>query len=125
MDRRDMPKHPLEYDARGRPVNVRVRKTEEKGSDVNLATHLLVDGFWQAADAYVVVSNDSDLAEPMRVLINDFGRTVGLVAPSKRPSNVLLATGPQIFSELRCGLLGAAQLPMKLTDEHGIISKPK
>lgn len=125
MDRRDMPKHPLEYDASGRPVTVRVRKTEEKGSDVNLATHLLVDGFRQAADAFVVVSNDSDLAEPMRVLIRDFERTVGLVAPSKQPSNVLLATGPQIIRELRSGLLDASQLPLKLTDEHGIISKPK
>lgn len=125
IDRRYMPIHPLELGPDGLPVTVRVRKTEEKGSDVNLATHLLLDGFRQAADAFVVVSNDSDLAEPMRVLIQEFQRIVGLVAPSKQPSNVLLGTGPQIIRELREGALGAAQLPARLQDEHGTIYKPK
>ena len=36
-------------------------KTEEKGSDVNLATYLLVDAFRNDADAFAGVSNDSDL----------------------------------------------------------------
>jgi len=39
---------------------VKVIKTEEKGSDVNLATYLLVDAFRDDAEAFVVVSNDSD-----------------------------------------------------------------
>ena len=38
------------------------------------------------------MSNDSGLAEPMRVLIQEFQRTVGLVATTKQPSNVLLGT---------------------------------
>lgn len=120
-----MPMHPLELDPEGLPVTVRVRKTEEKGSDVNLATHLLLDGFWQAASAFAVVSNDSDLAEPMRPLFQDFQRTVGLMVPTKQPSIVLLGTGPQIIRELREGVLGTAQLPAQLQDEYGTISKPK
>ena len=59
------------------------------------------------------MSNDSDLAEPMRVLIQEFQRTVGLVATTKQPSNVLLGTGPKIVRELREGVLGAAQLPAR------------
>lgn len=39
---------------------------EEKGSDVNLASHLLVDVLSGAVDAAVVISNDSDLAFPVR-----------------------------------------------------------
>lgn len=39
---------------------------EEKGSDVNLATHLLSDVLQGKVDAAVVVSNDSDLALPLR-----------------------------------------------------------
>lgn len=46
---------------------VRYLHLEEKGSDVNLASHLLVDVLSQAVDAAVVVSNDSDLAFPVRV----------------------------------------------------------
>ena len=39
---------------------------EEKGSDVNVASHLLVDVLTGTVDAAVVVSNDSDLAFPLR-----------------------------------------------------------
>lgn len=39
---------------------------EEKGSDVNVATHLLVDVLQQDIDAAIVVSNDSDLKLPVR-----------------------------------------------------------
>ena len=47
---------------------VDVIKTEEKGSDVNLAAHLLRDGFTGDFDVAVVVSNDSDLLEPIRIV---------------------------------------------------------
>lgn len=39
---------------------------EEKGSDVNVATHLLLDVMDGRIDGAVVVSNDSDLALPVR-----------------------------------------------------------
>ncbi|MDM8086443.1 NYN domain-containing protein [Cellulomonas cellasea] len=38
---------------------------EEKGTDVNVASHLLVDVLQDAVDAAVVVSNDSDLKFPV------------------------------------------------------------
>lgn len=38
---------------------------EEKGTDVNVASHLLVDVLTRAVDAVVVVSNDSDLKFPV------------------------------------------------------------
>jgi hypothetical protein len=54
---------------------VKVVKNEEKGSDVNLATCLLIDAFDKAFDAAVVITNDSDLAEPIRVA--EIGRILG------------------------------------------------
>ena len=44
---------------------VSVADREEKGSDVNVATHLLLDVFDRRVDAAVVISNDSDLALPI------------------------------------------------------------
>ena len=44
---------------------VSVADREEKGSDVNVATHLLLDVFDPRVDAAVVISNDSDLALPI------------------------------------------------------------
>ena len=72
-------------DAHGRPIPdavfmVSYAHREEKGSDVNVASHLLVDVLSGAVDAAVVVSNDSDLKFPIR-----YARTkvpIGLFNPT-------------------------------------------
>lgn len=38
---------------------------EEKGSDVNVASHLLIDTLESTVDAAIVISNDSDLRHPL------------------------------------------------------------
>ncbi len=50
------------------PQKVFVDKTEEKGSDVNLAAHLLRDPFLKNLEIAVLITNDSDLAEPARIV---------------------------------------------------------
>jgi hypothetical protein len=45
-----------------------VARREEKGSDVNVASHMLVDVLEGSMDAAVVVSNDSDLKMPVDVV---------------------------------------------------------
>jgi NYN domain len=60
-----------------------VRKREEKGSDVNVATHLLVDVLEKRIDAAIVVSNDSDLAFPIRIA--RLHVPVGVINPSQKP----------------------------------------
>jgi NYN domain len=58
-----------------------VIKTEENGSDVNLATYLLLDAFKKHCQAAVVISNDSDLKEPITVAQRELGLTVGIINP--------------------------------------------
>lgn len=53
---------------------VRVAITEEKGSDVNIATHLINDGWKDLYDVAIVVSNDSDLIEPIRIVKSELKR---------------------------------------------------
>jgi hypothetical protein len=65
----------------GATILATVRKREEKGSDVNVATHLLRDVLKGDVDAAIVVSNDSDLALPLR-----YARAavpVGTISPQK------------------------------------------
>src|SRR5699024_5244851 len=69
-----------------------VRKREEKGSDVNVATHLLVDVLTRAVDAAIVISNDSDLALPIRVARGHV--PLGLINPSKKPLAGALKSKP-------------------------------
>ena len=75
----------------GRPQQyARVIKTEEKGSDVNLATHLLHDAHRGKFEVAVIVSNDSDLLEPIKIVREGLGLKVGILNPHKRPSRALL-----------------------------------
>ncbi|MEO5375487.1 MAG: NYN domain-containing protein [Alphaproteobacteria bacterium] len=58
---------------------VEVHDTEEKGSDVNLAAHLLNDGWRGRYDVAVVVSQDTDLVEPIRMVRDEIRKPVGLI----------------------------------------------
>ncbi len=67
----------------GRQRTVEVIKTEEKGSDVNLAVHLVNDAWIGAYDCAIVVSNDGDLAEGARVVKQQHTKRIGLLVPGK------------------------------------------
>jgi hypothetical protein len=54
---------------------------EEKGSDVNIATYMLVDAFRKDCDQLVVITNDSDLAEPVRIINKELRIPVGIFNP--------------------------------------------
>jgi hypothetical protein len=101
----------------------RVIKTEEKGSDVNLATHLLHDAHMGRFDLAVVVSNDSDLLEPIKIVREQLRKRVGILNPHPNPSRALL---PHIdfIKQIRSGVLRASQFPPTLTDAHGTFTKP-
>lgn len=101
---------------------VNVIKTEEKGSDVNLATHLLVDAFDNDFDAAVVVSDDSDLVEPIRVVRQKFGRHVTVLSPRGKSRELYkIATR---FRQIDPLVLQASQFPQTLTDTNGSFTKP-
>jgi hypothetical protein len=61
------------------PSSALVWDTKEKGSDVNLATYLLLDAFEDAYDTALVISDDSDLLEPVRVTRERLHKRVGVV----------------------------------------------
>jgi NYN domain len=74
-----------------------VHKMEEKGSDVNLATWMLTDAFEDECELAVLVTNDSDLAEPMKVVAERYGRSAGLINPHpRRASSRALAAEPDL-----------------------------
>ena len=104
---------------------VEVIRTQEKGSDVNLAAQMLLDGFKNDYECAVVVSNDSDLLRPIQIAIHDLGRKVGVLAPTrnKHPSRVLAANATFI-KHIRPEVLATSQFPSTLTDAHGSFSKP-
>jgi hypothetical protein len=101
-----------------------VARREEKGTDVNVASHLLIDVLSGAVDAAVVVSNDSDLAFPVahaRGLV-----PVGVVNPTKGPDSGKLRppVGPGPDGHWSCKLVAADLLACQLPDPVGPICKP-
>jgi hypothetical protein len=110
----------------GEPRTAEVFKIQEKGSDVNLATYLLMDAVREDSEIAVVVSNDSDLEEPIRIAIHELRLPVGLVNPHDvyKRSRRLLELDPLFFKQVRARALAACQFPQILKDAQGEIRRP-
>lgn len=85
-----LPVYPLQAKQTGKLVFQQVLNTEEKGSDVNLATHLVFDACRDAMDVAVVITNDTDLAEPIRIVATELNKKVIIVCPHKTMAYSLL-----------------------------------
>ncbi len=91
---------------------VAVVKTEEKGSDVNLAAHILNDAWLDRYDCAVVVSNDSDLAEAICLVKRHHPqKRIGLITPGTRSPSRQLSTLVDFRRGIRIGALQNSQLP--------------
>jgi len=103
---------------------VKVIKTEEKGSDVNIATHMLRDGFLGLYDMAVLISNDSDLCEPLNIVVNELHLPVGILNPFEEASKELVKYAA-FTKTIREGVLKVSQFPQTLTDAKGVFHKPR
>jgi uncharacterized LabA/DUF88 family protein len=103
------------------PQFVNVLKTEEKGSDVNLAVHFLNDAWLDKFDCAAIVSNDSDLAEAMRLVKKQTSKRVGVITPVKYPSKELIQHA-DFVKRIRYGVLSVSQLPSPIPGTT--LSKP-
>ncbi len=103
---------------------VKVLKTEEKGSDVNLASHLLLDAMHDQFDVAVLVSNDSDLLTPVKFIRRYFNKKVMYVNPHKIPSRVL-KNNCDYYYQVKKGDLKNSQFPQSLQDRDGVFYKPQ
>ena len=118
---------PLANPIPGLPHVVEIVDTEEKGTDVNLAAYLLMDALDRAYDQAVIISNDADLATPIRMVRDKLGLPMGLVNPNLD----LRALAPKELTDvatfvrrLRPNTLSVCQFPPQLTDANGQITKP-
>jgi hypothetical protein len=98
-------------------------KTEEKGSEVNLASHLLRDAFSKKFEVAVLITNDSDLAEPVRKVAHELGLPVGILNPHQF-HNRELRQYATFLKRIRQGDLVACQFPRTITDRKGTFAKP-
>jgi len=90
---------------------VEIMDTEEKGSDVNLAVHLLNDGWQKRYDGALVMSQDSDLLEPMRIVTQQLNLPVGVAwLDGKQPAKAF-KNAASFIRHIKRSDLAASQLP--------------
>jgi NYN domain len=108
-----------------RPVFVEIHDTEEKGSDVSLAVHLLNDGWHRRYETALVMSQDTDLAEAVRIVVAELGIPVGLVWLDGREPGGRLVKAASFVRQLTHARLTAAQFPPQLMGRRGrLLHKP-
>ena len=123
-----MPQSPLAY-VRGKkksPNKVNVLKTEEKGSDVNLASWLLTDCFNGCFDYAVIISNDSDLATPIEIVVQQYHKSVKVINPDKPKyaSKKLAQVATSNFITIHPWVYEKSQFLPTLADAIGAFTKP-
>ena len=119
-----MPRFPLNYPRAGDgPELIQVVRMEEKRTDVDIATHLLVDAFDGDCDEYVVISNDSDLTSPIKIVRDKFGKTIGVINPHrpKGMSGSLIRASSWYFRTINASALSSNQFPDPVI---GVSGKP-
>ena len=106
---------------------VEIWNTEEKGTDVNLASYLLMDGVDQDYERAIVISNDADLALPIAMVRDKLKLPIGIVNPNLDPKAFAPKelTGAATFvRRLQPITLRNCQFPSQLQDATGTITKP-
>jgi uncharacterized LabA/DUF88 family protein len=97
---------------------------KEKGTDVNLATLLLVDAYAHDSDEAFVISGDSDLEMPVAVANPMVPVTV--VNPVFGRVSRELQKAASAYTTLSASLLAASQLPGTIPLPNGkVLTKPK
>jgi uncharacterized LabA/DUF88 family protein len=119
-------KRPLAHPPDTGSALVEIINHEEKGSDVNIATHMVLDAAKNLCDVAVLVSNDSDLQEPLRIVGQDFGKRTGILCPLSRGRKASreLTQYATFTKRIRADVLKASQFPPSLADNRGVIHQP-
>ena len=126
-----LPQYPLAYIPEGQipplkpPQQVQVLRLEEKRTDVDIATFLLMDCFLARFDQAVVITNDGDLALPIQTVRDQFGKTITVVNPHSRgKTSGSLKKASSRYMNINTRLLATSQFPPTLTDAKGSFTKP-
>lgn len=101
---------------------VPIIKTEEKGTDVNLAVRLVQDAYEGLYDDAFVVSDDSDLQGAVDIVRSHLGKDVFIASPRNRPHHSIVGTG---YREIRPALLHTSHLANPVIHSGKMIHKPR
>ena len=118
-------RRPLVRPISGLPNSVLIKNTEEKGSDVNLATYLIMDGYDGEYEQAVVISNDSDFALPIKMVRDKLNFPVGVINPGTKDTTPKELRDSATFQRrIYKKTLRDCQFPDTMADANGTVTKP-
>ena len=101
---------------------------EEKGSDVNLAVHLVYDATMDSFDTALVISNDSDLATAIKITRRKLKKSIFLSNPQRFKGKKMAAELKRLrtpIKEIRLCQLENSLLPDEVEIKEGkILHRP-
>ena len=97
---------------------------EEKRSDVNIATSMVLDAVNNRAESFVLVSGDTDFIGLVNIVRKDYGKNVIVLNPHTRRSD--LKQYASYYKDIPRDLPSQCQLPDEIPiGTHGnVISRP-
>ena len=112
------------YDANATGQIHEIIRPIEKGSDVNLALHMLNDAFNDKYDCAIMVSNDTDLLNAL-AMVHEQKKIVGVVL-TRQEGAKLLKNSADFYLNVSLKLLAGCQLPDSVPNKTGrILRKPE
>jgi uncharacterized LabA/DUF88 family protein len=98
---------------------------QEKGTDVNLAAHLVNDAAHKICTKFLIISNDSDLAGAINVARLSVP-SIGILNPRGDSTSPYLKKSAAFELRLRSDVLEKCQMDQTLYDQNGrAINRPK
>ena len=104
---------------------VLVSKFEEKKSDVNIATHMIEDGYQEKYECMVLISNDTDLTTPLISIKRNLKKRVVVVSPYETVHADLRKSSHYAKRIKTNDIFEKSQFPLKMKTPKGEIHCPK
>ena len=101
---------------------VEVQKIEEKTTDVSLAVHLINDMWLKKYECAVLISNDSDFKEALKLIKIHSNSVIGLFTPGTSKASKMLKKYADFNRRIPTWALRNNQLPLKIPNTR--IEKP-
>lgn len=102
---------------------VTVLKTEEKQTDVSIGAHLVNDAHRGRFEVAIVLSNDSDLTEAIRIVKDELLFPLLLMCPKNSPAQELRRICT-LYRPITIAALAKSLFPDELEDSRGKFRKP-
>lgn len=95
------PVHPRAGEDSSKSATIKVRKLEEKGSDVALGSYMVFDAFTKTADLFALMSSDTDFEPTLKLLRYQLNLSIGVLCTTENMPKLFTRLEPNVVRYVR------------------------